>query len=208
MQHAQAHDITLIFGQNMYNVCHRNMFPNFERTGFWMMNTKTQKLNISRDKLLAFTKNSDPGLMTVENDMVWSISDILYQTQLWLLNYSVTINSWNWMVAYSVLWLLMPWCWSIRPSIFTVVLITFSQQKSCASFIKFSLKCVPQGPTWNTAVLVQVMAWCRTGAKPLPKPMLTLFTNTCIVVIKTYVIYLTAGGHNSTLMVLNLNFAC
>ena len=43
--------------------------------------------------------------------------------------------------------------------------------------IKISLKFVPEGLTDNKPVLVQVMAWHQTGDKPLPKPMLTQFTD-------------------------------
>ena len=38
-----------------------------------------------------------------------------------------------------------------------------------------SLKFVPKGLMDNKAALVQVMAWRRTGAKPLPEPMLIWF---------------------------------
>ena len=38
--------------------------------------------------------------------------------------------------------------------------------------IKISLKFVSKGPIDNKPALVQVMAWCRTGAKPLPEQML------------------------------------
>ena len=43
--------------------------------------------------------------------------------------------------------------------------------------IKISLKFVPKGPIDNESALVQVMAWRRTGDKPLPEPMLTQFTD-------------------------------
>ena len=43
--------------------------------------------------------------------------------------------------------------------------------------IQISLKCVPRSSIDSKAVLVQVMAWCRTGDKPLPEPMLTQFTD-------------------------------
>ena len=43
--------------------------------------------------------------------------------------------------------------------------------------IKISLKFVPNDPTDNKPVLVQVMAWRRTGDKPLSEPMLTPFTD-------------------------------
>ena len=43
--------------------------------------------------------------------------------------------------------------------------------------IQTSLKFVPKGPIDNKSALVQVMAWRRTGDKPLPEPMLTHFTD-------------------------------
>ena len=43
--------------------------------------------------------------------------------------------------------------------------------------IKISLKFVPKGPIDNKPALVQVMAWCRTGTRPLPEPMLIQFTD-------------------------------
>ena len=42
--------------------------------------------------------------------------------------------------------------------------------------IRISLKFVSRGPIDNKPALVQVMAWLRTGHKPLPEPMLTQFT--------------------------------
>ena len=39
-------------------------------------------------------------------------------------------------------------------------------------FIKMSLKFVPQGPTNNMPALVQIMAWCWPGDKPLSEPMI------------------------------------
>ena len=46
--------------------------------------------------------------------------------------------------------------------------------------IKISLKFVPKGPIYNNPALVQVMAWCQTGNKPLPDQILTQFTETYI----------------------------
>ena len=43
--------------------------------------------------------------------------------------------------------------------------------------IQIALNFVPNGPTDNKSVLVQVMAWHRTGNMPLPEPMLTQFTD-------------------------------
>ena len=39
------------------------------------------------------------------------------------------------------------------------------------------IQIVPEGPIDIKSALVQVMAWCRTGDKPLPKPMLAQFTD-------------------------------
>ena len=44
-------------------------------------------------------------------------------------------------------------------------------------FIKISLKFVLKGTIDNKSALVQVMAWRRTGAKPLPGPMPIQFTD-------------------------------
>ena len=39
--------------------------------------------------------------------------------------------------------------------------------------IEISLKFVPKGPINNIPALVQIMAWRRTGDKPLSEPMVT-----------------------------------
>ena len=46
--------------------------------------------------------------------------------------------------------------------------------------IRISLKFVPRGPIDNRPALVQVMAWCQIGDKPLSEPMWTQFTDACI----------------------------
>ena len=43
--------------------------------------------------------------------------------------------------------------------------------------IQISLEFVPRGSNDNKSVLVQVMAWRRTGNKPLPEQMMTQFTD-------------------------------
>ena len=43
--------------------------------------------------------------------------------------------------------------------------------------IRISLKFVPRSPIDNKPALVRVMAWRRTGDKPLPEPMFTQFTD-------------------------------
>ena len=47
--------------------------------------------------------------------------------------------------------------------------------------INISLKFVPRGPINNIPTLVQVMAWCRPGDKPLSEPMMVrLPTHICV----------------------------
>ena len=47
--------------------------------------------------------------------------------------------------------------------------------------IEFSLKFVPKGPINNIPALVQMMAWCRPGDKPLSEPMLVRsLTHICV----------------------------
>ena len=47
--------------------------------------------------------------------------------------------------------------------------------------IKISLKFVPKGSIKNISALVQIMAWCRPGNKPLSEPMMVrLMTIICI----------------------------
>ena len=43
--------------------------------------------------------------------------------------------------------------------------------------IQISLKLVPRSPIDNKSALVRVMAWRRTGDKPLPEPMMSQFTD-------------------------------
>ena len=48
-------------------------------------------------------------------------------------------------------------------------------------FIKISLKFVPKGPINNISALVLIMAWRRSGDKPLSEPMMdSLLTHICV----------------------------
>ena len=47
--------------------------------------------------------------------------------------------------------------------------------------IKISLKFVPKGPINNNPALVQIMAWRRSGDKPLSEPMMvSLLMHICV----------------------------
>ena len=53
--------------------------------------------------------------------------------------------------------------------------------------IKISLKFAPRGQINNVPALVQIMAWCQPGDKPLSEPMLvSLLTHICIISISKY----------------------
>ena len=43
--------------------------------------------------------------------------------------------------------------------------------------IQISLKLIPRSQIDNKPALVQVIAWRRTSAKPLPEPMMNKFTD-------------------------------
>ena len=47
--------------------------------------------------------------------------------------------------------------------------------------IKISPKFVPKGPINNIPAMIQIMAWCRSGDKPLSEPiMVSLLTHICV----------------------------
>ena len=58
--------------------------------------------------------------------------------------------------------------------------------------IKISLKLVAKGPINNIPALVQIMAWCRPGDKPLSEPMLVFVpTHICVTWPQWVNLYLT-----------------
>ena len=68
-------------------------------------------------------------------------------------------------------------------------------EKFCIS-IEISQDFIPKGPVDNLAALVQVIAWRRTGDKPLPEPRLTLIH---------WYIYAALGGDE---LIHNMHKAC
>ena len=57
----------------------------------------------------------------------------------------------------------------------------FSSMKNFSILIKFSLKYVRRGPIDNNPALVQILAWRRSGDKPLSEPMMiSLPTHICV----------------------------
>ena len=66
--------------------------------------------------------------------------------------------------------------------------------------LKISLKLVPNGPINNAPALVQIMAWCRPGDKPLSGPMMdSSLKHLCITrpqLLKILVWHLTTNNTN------------
>ena len=56
-----------------------------------------------------------------------------------------------------------------------------SSNENVSISIKIPLNFVPKGPINNIPSLVQIMAWCRSGDKPLFEPMIaSLLTHICV----------------------------
>ena len=64
---------------------------------------------------------------------------------------------------------------------FTDIFKCFFLNKNVWISIKISLKFVPTDPSNNIPALIQIMAWCWPGNKPLSEPMMVrLLTHICI----------------------------
>ena len=56
----------------------------------------------------------------------------------------------------------------------TIFQIDFLNEK-VRLLIRILLKFIPRGPINNISALVQIMAWCRPGLKPLSEPMVASY---------------------------------
>ena len=84
-----------------------------------------------------------------------------------------------------ILWVeaaLIHWGWHKLAAIFqTSFWKRIFINKNILILFKISMKFLPMGSINNIPALVQIMAWCRTGDKPLFEPMLMrLLTNKCV----------------------------
>ena len=59
----------------------------------------------------------------------------------------------------------------------------FMNEKFCI-LNQISPKFPPKGSIDNKSILVQIIAWCQTGDKPLPEPILTQFLNAYIRLLR------------------------
>ena len=63
---------------------------------------------------------------------------------------------------------------------FADILKSISSCENCSILIKISHQFLPMGLINNMASLVQMMAWCRTGEKPISEPVMAyLLTHIC-----------------------------
>ena len=69
------------------------------------------------------------------------------------------------------------WGWDKIAAIFQMTYSKPFSSVKISVLIKISLKFVPQGPVDNIPVLVQIMAWRRSGDKPLSEPMMAKFND-------------------------------
>ena len=73
--------------------------------------------------------------------------------------------------------MLTHWGWDKMAAIFQCIFFS----ENVWILLKISLSFVPNGPIKNIPALVQIMAWCRPGDKPLSKPMVVgLLTHICV----------------------------
>ena len=73
---------------------------------------------------------------------------------------------------------------------------TYFIQRKCLNLDDISLKFVSKGPINNISALVQIMAWRRSGDKPLSEPMMaSLLTHICVTRLQwvNNVVYLRLG---------------
>ena len=73
------------------------------------------------------------------------------------------------------------------------------------SWIKNSLKFVPNGPINNIPALVQIMAWRRLGDKPLSEPMIVILSTHICVTRPHWVKVLFKVIHTMKLVINNLD---
>ena len=91
-------------------------------------------------------------------------------------NYSPLGPTWTLMVAISNILRPRQHVCRFTDNIFKCIFFN----ENCCILIKMSLKFVPKDSVNKTPALVQIMAWRRTGDKPLSKPMLVCFIDGCI----------------------------
>ena len=115
-------------------------------------------------------------------ESIWWLSKRLWYLQclsngdaaVWCQNIKSGLTGYMWII-YPYSSRLLHWHWG-NQKIKTFFKWHFQMYENCI-FIQISLKFVSDGPIALMPALTQVMAWCHSGSKPLPEPMLTRLTD-------------------------------
>ena len=131
-----------------------NTAPSKADPGSLVINIKEIK-SINQNKNILYQQN------TIEY-VIWEMVAILFRPQ-----YSNTLS-------------LQQNCYHFADNILKFI---FLHENLCI-LIKIPLKFFSKGTSHNKSSLVQVMAWCPFGTKPLSEPMMTQFINPYICLIQ------------------------
>ena len=141
--------------------------------------------NISLWNVITYPCLTVPGRRCVSGDPLYSENKVMDVSLPLLINpsWNREIPTINWYFLVYFLWgpLLLTWFNSSPPGqngphFRDDILKGISMNEKICILIRISLKFVPKGPINNIPALVQMMAWRRSGDKPLSEPMLTQFT--------------------------------
>ena len=113
-------------------------------------------------------------------DLLWSLAltgNILLLLENSVLPFITTyfqVYSWKFQqTQLQIRRLLMHWGWDKMAAILEMTFfIWIFFNENFYNLIKISLNFIHEGPVVNMPLLVEIMAWCQTGAKPLSEPML------------------------------------
>ena len=107
-----------------------------------------------------------PNMAIHQSSVAWGITETWVLSMMYWLDRQQNDSSW-----------LTHWD---RDQMATAFLATFSDAFSWIS-TKISLRFVPINPINNIPALVQIIAWLRSGDKPISKPMVvSLLTHLCV----------------------------
>ena len=108
----------------------------------------------------------------------WSATGVFTLLYAWII---IPSPNTSWCICHRIVpvYYLIPPVQNSRHSADDMFKCIFMNETVCISN-QISLKFVPGGPNNNKSALFQVMAWCRTGNKPSPEPVLVRFTDSCM----------------------------
>ena len=116
--------------------------------------------------------------ITVEKRLGFSLEFYSESNEFHLKSTEVSSSMWTVSVMNRLQHYFFPWLTHLHLDKMAAILADdilkciFLNEKFCI-LVRNSLKFVPKGPIDNKWALVQIMAWRRTGDKPIPGPMMT-----------------------------------